>query len=84
VPDGFVEALQRPPAPSTDYLAEHPTEVHGALQRFYFDALHFGRIAELFGRALAVRHDGGARSRQPAAARLCLRNVVPAPFLRRA
>jgi DNA excision repair protein ERCC-2 len=82
LPDGFVEALQRATSAMTDYLAEHPTEVHGALQDFYFDALHFGRIAELFGphSLFDVTVEPG-RAQKPGA-RLCLRNIVPAPFLR--
>jgi DNA excision repair protein ERCC-2 len=79
LPDALVHALQQAGTSMTDYLAEHPTEVHEQLQRFYFDVLHFGRIAELFGAhsLFDVTLDAGGRS-----ARLCLRNVVPAPFLK--
>jgi Rad3-related DNA helicase len=82
LPDAFVNALQQATSAMTDYLAEHPTEVHGALQNFYFDALHFGRIAELFGphSLFDVTLDAGRG--QKTGARLCLRNIVPAPFLR--
>ena len=82
LPDGFVDALQRATSAITDYLTEHPAEVHGALQDFYFDALHFGRIAELFGphSLFDVTLESGRGQKQRA--RLCLRNVVPAPFLR--
>jgi DNA excision repair protein ERCC-2 len=82
LPDGFVNALQQATSAMTDYLAEHPAEVHGALQDFYFDALHFGRIAELFGphSLFDVTLDAGRG--QKTGARLCLRNIVPAPFVR--
>jgi len=79
LPDDFVNALQQATGAITDYLAENPTEVHAELQRFYFDALQFGRIAELFGAHSlfdVTLHPSGR------GARLCLRNVVPAPFLK--
>ncbi|SMP65184.1 ATP-dependent DNA helicase [Noviherbaspirillum suwonense] len=79
LPDALVHALQQAGTSMTDYLTEHPTEVHEQLQRFYFDVLHFGRVAELFGShsLFDVTLDAGGRG-----ARLCLRNVVPAPFLK--
>jgi DNA excision repair protein ERCC-2 len=79
LPEGFSHALQQAISAITDYLAENPTEVHGELQRFYFDALHFSRIAELFGAhsLFDVTLDASGRG-----ARLCLRNIVPAPFLK--
>ncbi|MET0963254.1 MAG: ATP-dependent DNA helicase, partial [Noviherbaspirillum sp.] len=79
LPEALVYALQQACTSMTDYLAENPTEVHEALQRFYFDALHFGRIAELFGdhSLFDVTLDADGRG-----ARLCLRNIVPAPFLK--
>ena len=55
------------------------------LLRFYFDALQFQRLAESFATALAVRLDArasGSGSRGASRPALCIRNVVPAPFLR--
>ena len=79
VPEALGYALQNASTCMTDYFADNPTEVHQELQRFYFDALHFGRIAELFGdhSLFDVTLDSAGRG-----ARLCLRNVVPAPFLK--
>ena len=79
LPEALVHALQQAGTSMTDYLADNPTEVHEQLQRFYFDVLHFGRIAELFGAhsLFDVTLDAQGRG-----ARLCLRNVVPAPFLK--
>ncbi|SEN13503.1 ATP-dependent DNA helicase [Brachymonas denitrificans] len=73
---------------TSDFLAEHPAELPAELQRFYFDAIQFTRLAEEFGdhslcdvlRPTQLPdvlprgrlHDGV----------LTLRNVVPAPFLR--
>ncbi|SDV49157.1 ATP-dependent DNA helicase [Chitinasiproducens palmae] len=82
-PSAFVDALQQLTTVIADVLAERPTEFGSALQRFYFDALHFTRLAESFGEHslcdlnLAVE----ARLAKPRAV-LTIRNVVPAPFLR--
>jgi DNA excision repair protein ERCC-2 len=81
LPEDFINALQQATGAMTDYLAEHPAEVHAELQAFYFDALHFGRIAELFGphSLFDVTVAAGGRG---GGARLCLRNIVPAPFIK--
>ncbi|WP_310384330.1 ATP-dependent DNA helicase [Roseateles sp.] len=81
LPLKFLAALQLVNAAIAEYLAEHPTEVDAALQGFYFEALHFARMAELFGpHSLCdlTKHPAGLA--RPSAL-LCLRNVVPAPFL---
>ncbi|OCX95297.1 MAG: ATP-dependent DNA helicase [Pseudomonas sp. CO183] len=76
-------ALQQAVSAITDYLGEQPAGLDADLQRAYFDAMHFCRVAELFG-----AHSLFDVSLLPATARskarrsiLCLRNVVPAPFL---
>ncbi|MBW8338519.1 MAG: ATP-dependent DNA helicase [Pseudomonas sp.] len=76
-------ALQQAVSAITDYLGEQPAGLDAELQRAYFDAMHFCRVAELFG-----EHSLFDISLLPATARskarrsiLCLRNVVPAPFL---
>ncbi|GAA5787294.1 ATP-dependent DNA helicase [Chitiniphilus shinanonensis] len=81
VPDVFQNALQRAGAAVIDYLTEHPAQADGALQRFYFDAMHFARLTDVFGEhsLFDVTRQPGSGQRQYA--RLCLRNVVPAPFL---
>lgn len=65
-----------------DYLNDQPQALHGDLQSFYFDALQFARVAEAFNEHflfdISQREVGGRRNRS----RLCLRNVVPAEFLR--
>ncbi|WP_248800173.1 ATP-dependent DNA helicase [Pseudomonas sp. MWU13-2105] len=64
-----------------DYLNEHPQGVDGELQGFYFELLQFSRVGELFDEHflfdISLRESGQRRSSQ-----LCLRNVVPAGFLR--
>jgi len=64
-----------------DYLNENPQGVDGELQGFYFELLQFSRVGELFDEHylfdISLRENGQRRSSQ-----LCLRNVVPAGFLR--
>ncbi|WP_426111481.1 ATP-dependent DNA helicase [Pseudomonas sp. DSP3-2-2] len=66
-----------------DYFNEHPDAVDGPLQSFYFEAIAFVRIAELFDEHfvfdISKRESRGKRS---SLSRLCLRNVVPANFIR--
>ncbi|VWX59461.1 DNA excision repair protein ERCC-2 [Burkholderiales bacterium 8X] len=90
LPERWLRALQE----SVSVLAEHfaglaapPAE---ALQRFFFDALRFARLAESFGRhsvleaLLRPGGDAAGSSGSSAAAgfELSIRNLVPAPFLR--
>ena len=84
IPVKFLGALQQAIAGITDYLTDNPTTVDHGLQRFYFDALQFARMAEVFGAhsLFDVTLEAGAgRSAQQTGALLCLRNVLPAPFL---
>lgn len=63
------------------YLADRPANVPSELLRGYFDMLHFSRVAERFGTHSqfdVTVSDVGPKRRSV----LCLRNVVPAPFLR--
>ncbi|MCQ4303450.1 ATP-dependent DNA helicase [Stutzerimonas frequens] len=83
LPLKLLGALQQAVSVITDYLGEQPAGLDAELQRAYFDAMHFCRVAELFG-----EHSLFDISLLPATARskarrsiLCLRNVVPAPFL---
>jgi DNA excision repair protein ERCC-2 len=74
----FLTALQGASATITEFMGENPAPLDPALQRFYFDALHFARLAELFGEHSlfdATRVDAKNST-------LCLRNIVPAPFLK--
>jgi DNA excision repair protein ERCC-2 len=82
IPEKFLSAIQQAASAITDYMTENPTAVDANLQRFYFDALHFSRVAELFGEhsLFDIARDSGSGNRQ-AGSVLCLRNVVPAPFL---
>ena len=63
-----------------DYLNDHPQGLSGNLQGFYFEALQFNRVAELFDAHflfdVSLREDGKRRLSQ-----LNLRNIVPAAFI---
>ena len=81
LPGKFLSSLNLCVAAIGDYFNEHPHAVDGALQSFYFDAIGFVRIAELFDEHfifdIAVREWGAKRR----FSRLTLRNVVPARFI---
>tara|TARA_R110001606_G_scaffold83958_5_gene191358 strand:- start:60512 stop:62803 length:2292 start_codon:yes stop_codon:yes gene_type:complete len=78
-PAAFLLALQNAIAAITDHLAEQPAVLNSDLNRFYFDALHFNRIAELFDDdAFIVDSVPLTPARGRPGSRLCLRNVVPA------
>jgi DNA excision repair protein ERCC-2 len=91
LPDAFVEALNRTLATLTDLQTDQPALAaelapSGAdLQRFYFDALHFARLAESFGPHslfdITLRPGRAPLPERPAASTLCIRNIVPAPHL---
>jgi Rad3-related DNA helicase len=80
-PTKLLNALQGAVTAITDYLTENPTAMDAALQDFYFEAMQFGRMAEQFGSHslfdLSKRPGKGGAS----LSRLCLRNLIPAPFV---
>ncbi len=83
LPQALIGALQQLVSAVTDYLGENPTGVDAAVLNAYFQAMHLCRMAELFGEHSLVDctllpAGGSARGK---ASRLCLRNVIPAPFL---
>lgn len=83
VPQKFITALQRAVAAIIDFQTENPVDVDSGLQRFYFDALHFLHIADVFGsHSLFDISIGTATGRGPGKqSTLCLRNIIPADFL---
>lgn len=79
LPEDWTGALQQCATAILDHAAEHPEEVGPDLQRFMFDALHLGRLAELHGpHSLADLTPSPDRR----STTIGLRNLVPAPFLR--
>ncbi|HEX7639079.1 MAG TPA: ATP-dependent DNA helicase, partial [Burkholderiaceae bacterium] len=80
LPAGLVGALQAVNTAIGDHSAAHPTELAPELLAFWFETLHFARLAESFGRhSLFDVTVEGADERGIV---LCLRNLVPAPFLK--
>jgi Rad3-related DNA helicase len=80
LPAAWLQALVNASSAISEHLAEHPTLVDPPLLGFHLEALQFTRLAESFDRhsMCDVQKDGaGAR----AGSVVCLRNVVPAPFL---
>ncbi|QGZ61175.1 ATP-dependent DNA helicase [Paraburkholderia acidisoli] len=86
LPDALIAALGDVTGAIGDQLAEASLARDPELERFYFDALHFTRIAERFGAhslfditPLPAR---SIRSTQRARTTLAIRNIVPADALR--
>jgi len=80
-PARFLNTLSQCITTFGDYFNEHPHAANGELQSFYFEAIQFGRIAELFDEHFLFdisKRELGSK----ALSRLCLRNVVPAGFVR--
>lgn len=78
LPEKWMAALQGVGTAIGDYLADHASAaVDADLQGFYFDALLFIRLAESFG-----EHSLFDIEKDAAGSVLCLRNIVPAPFLK--
>lgn len=85
VPIALDHALQQVVTAIGKYVVEHPAgnspAEQPALWDFYFQAAYFGRLAESFDAHSLFdcrRYERG----RPQRSVLCLRNVVPAPFLR--
>ncbi len=73
----FVQALQSVTSAIADHFAAKPEDAHGALQQFFFDTIHFGRLADAFDAHSVFESTlGGLGTRQ-----LAIRNLIPAPFL---
>jgi DNA excision repair protein ERCC-2 len=86
IPARMQSAVQNLIGAMTEQLTEAPFGTDDALVRFYFDALHFMSLAEQFGdhsicdvTLSAPSPVHGSRAKP--ATSLCLRNVIPAPFL---
>ena len=73
----LLNALTNATSTINDFVAENPGLLDPALQRFHFDAMQFARLAESFG-----EHSLCDLTRQGKDSLLCIRNVVPAPFLK--
>ena len=88
LPVDFLKVLQHTIIAVTDFLVANPTRMDAQLQAFYFDALHFARMADSFAAHSMIDitvHDmppvTGLLQVTDGCATLNIRNIVPAPFL---
>jgi DNA excision repair protein ERCC-2 len=88
IPSAWLQALQLLCAAIGDHMAQHPTDVNPQLQSFYFSCLQMSKLADSFGSHSLF---DWTPDELPAAAgwlqrkvssTLCIRNVLPAPFLK--
>ncbi|CAM2189796.1 DNA excision repair protein ERCC-2 [Paraburkholderia sacchari] len=83
LPEGFVAALGDVIATIGDQLAQPALVRDAELERFYFDALHFVRMAERFDtQSIFDVTPLPAREAKRPRSTLCIRNIVPAGALR--
>ena len=82
LPGRFIDALENMIAVVTEFVGEQPEALDRDMLRFYFDAMHFVRIAERFDThsLFDITHPHHATTRRYTV--LCLRNIVPAPHLK--
>ena len=82
-PDKLLAALQQCTTTLTEHFTDHPTEPDSALQTFYFDALHLQRMADLLDAhsMVDITQATHRHAPKPGDSVVCIRNVVPAPFL---
>ncbi|SAK64310.1 DNA repair helicase [Caballeronia hypogeia] len=82
-PEPFLNALGQAVSLMTETLGEQPDAFTPDTLRFYFDAVHFTRIAERFGAhsIFDITLAGEPSIAKKRNAVLCLRNVIPAPHL---
>lgn len=89
LPATFLKTLGQALSQITDFLLANPTRMDGELQDFYFEALHFSRMAEDFGEHslfdVTLQEEAGRDALGQVLGQqlavLNIRNVVPAPFL---
>ncbi|KXV04022.1 ATP-dependent DNA helicase [Caballeronia megalochromosomata] len=83
IPASLLNSLGQAVSLMTETLGEQPDVFTPELLRFYFDAVHFTRIAERFGphSIFDITLTGARAHAKKRHAVLCLRNVIPAPHL---
>ncbi len=80
---GVLAAVQKAVGAIMEHMAESPLPQDDPVLAFYFEALQFMRLAEQFGsHALfdVTLSDAAAGAKTPPSV-LCVRNVIPAPYL---
>ena len=74
LPASFLTTLQRAVTRLREFAGDQLEVLGEEVERFYFGALHFCRLADEFARHSIFDITGST---------LCIRNVVPAPFLKK-
>jgi Rad3-related DNA helicase len=86
LPRKVTAALEEATSGITEHLAANPAGVDSGLLQFYFDALQFTRLVNTFGTHsifdITRETGGGGLGNRIASSTLCIRNVVPASFLK--
>ncbi len=78
----FLYSLQQACIGITDCMTDNLSPLHEDLQSFYFAAHHFSQLAESFGEHSLFDITKGIGASGQRHSKLCLRNIVPAPFLK--
>ncbi|MBF8723849.1 ATP-dependent DNA helicase [Pseudomonas guariconensis] len=81
LPGAFLGALQQCIGLIQARLEQAPGEMEPAVLQFYFQALQFNRVAELFDEHFIFDVSVRSGPRKRRLATLCLRNVIPARLL---
>ena len=81
-PDKLLQALSLCTSAMGDYFNDHPDALTGDLQAFYFEALQWAKVAELFNEHFIFDITKRSFTAKRSSSTLCLRNVVPAEFIR--
>ena len=85
-PRTLTAALQDTTSAITEHLAANPAGVDSGLLQFFFDMLGFTRLLDTFGAHsifdITRENEGAGHGRRGASSTLCIRNVVPASFLK--
>lgn len=85
IPGALQMALVRANSAISDYLTDSPHIVDAGLQQLHFNIAHFLGLCDVFGRhSIFDVHRAPTRKASAKASKetvLCIRNMVPAPFL---
>ncbi|MBO9549430.1 ATP-dependent DNA helicase [Pseudomonas sp.] len=81
LPEAFLSALQRCIGLIQERMNETPAEVDAQVLQFFYQALQFSRVAELFDEHFLFDVSLREGPRKKRLASLCLRNVTPARLL---
>jgi len=85
LPEAWLQALQLLCAAISDHMAQNPTSLDPQLQSFYFNCLQMSKLADSFGNHSLfdwTPDEVPTGFMRKVSSTLCIRNVLPAPFLK--